>query len=114
MVTELIKVSENRDKVLKLWKQLSEKNSHYYFLSYGWIKNWISTLPADLKLYLWIEYKNNIPIAGCFLGNSRSIRNKIILSNAWHLNATGIKEYDFPLWVEYNEVLGDSNNWQAS
>jgi len=82
------------------WSELASRS---YFLSWGWIENWLACLPRDRapQLALWDDGR-----AACFLGRRFRLRRGVVPTRTLHLNTTGDERLD-DLWVEYNGMVGD-------
>lgn len=83
----------------RIWRAL---DPHSFFLSWGWIENWLACLPRDRapRLAVWRDESCAFFIAKQFL-----LRHRVIPSRALYLNVTGIERLD-ELWLEYNGVAG--------
>jgi hypothetical protein len=46
---ELIPVGGNLKRIREIWESLEENANTSYFLSWGWIENWITSLPDHAK-----------------------------------------------------------------
>jgi len=65
-----------------------------YFLSQGWLENWIATLPDDVTLHLAVLSQNKVPVAAFFLGQFHVVRKRVFGSRGVVVIAAGIAEYD--------------------
>jgi CelD/BcsL family acetyltransferase involved in cellulose biosynthesis len=90
----------------KIWERLDGHSRTSYFLSWGWIENWLEFTKDRTILLVCIEEEDR-PTAAFFLGRNRIVRHKWFNSEACFLNTTGIPEYD-ALCIEYNAVCGRS------
>jgi len=97
-------IKDNFYDIEKIWAIDVSSIKHSYFLSWGWIENWISCLPANISVKLYTIYENGSPIVIFFLGENEQRRKKIFRSKAYFVNTTGNFEYDLPLWIEYNSI----------
>jgi CelD/BcsL family acetyltransferase involved in cellulose biosynthesis len=87
----------------RMWTALGAGVSSY-FLSWGWIENWLRSLPAKAKVRLVVVEEGQQPLFAFFVG-SRSIRRRgFVSSRALFLTETGIPDCD-RLCVEQNAVL---------
>lgn len=86
-----------------LWERLP---CHSFFLSPGWIENWLACLPADRAPALAVWHRDDQPVAAMFLARTHAIRHRVIPTRAWHLNTVGIDRFD-DIVVEYNGAAGD-------
>ena len=83
-----------------------------YFLSWGWIAHWLESLPADAQVRLAVVSERGLPMLGCFLGESRISRHRLLGSHGVFLNATGYPGYD-DLSIEYNGFLAPRSSRYA-
>jgi CelD/BcsL family acetyltransferase involved in cellulose biosynthesis len=89
-----------------IWRDLERAARPAYFLTWGWIENWLAMLPRDEAPALAM-IRDAGEIAGAFfLGRSLVIRHRVLPSRAMFLNATGVPGRD-ELCIEHNGVLGD-------
>lgn len=100
----LLDVSKDFSKIEAVWKQLSSVSRCSYFLSWGWMENWLTSLPPACKPRLAVFSKNNTPIIAFFLKNTKVVRNYFFRSRGLFANSTGYPEYD-NIWIEYNHFL---------
>jgi hypothetical protein len=77
---------------------------HSFFLSWGWVENWILSLPENSKLVLLVAKEKEKPVLAFFVGGPIDQVRKIIPVKSISLNATGIPVYD-RLCIEYNTFL---------
>jgi len=47
---ELIPVGEDLKQIRQIWECLEKNSNTSYFLSWGWVENWIASLPDHVKL----------------------------------------------------------------
>ena len=99
------------DKVKKIWNELCDSNDVSYFLSWGWIGNWIKSLPKNVNIRLLVFTKRYKPTVAFFIGESPVARDKrykiiskLLHSRGLFLNVTGIPRYD-ELCLENNSML---------
>jgi hypothetical protein len=78
-----------------------------YFLSWGWIENWITSLPDHAKPALAVFQDGDDPHVAFFLGKANLTRKGFLRSRGWFVNATGIPAFD-RLYIEYNGILCDN------
>jgi len=95
------------EQIGKTWTELNHSKSSY-FLSWGWVEHWLSTLPKELELKLAVVKKNGVPVLAFFLGIRKIVRHKILKSQTFFLNATGEEAFD-QLCIEYNSILSRSD-----
>lgn len=92
-------------RVEPLWRRLENAAaSPSYFLSWGWIENWLACLPADERPQLAVIRDRDEPAAAFFLGARKTRRHLAFGSRALYLNATGDPRHD-GLRVEHNGIL---------
>jgi len=105
---ELLDVHAERAEVERIWKPLSASVPHSYFLSWGWIENWLDNLPADRSLRLAVLDHGGVPFAAGFLGYGKVQRQGIFRSSAYLLNQTGDRTLD-QFYIEDNSFLCAAN-----
>jgi CelD/BcsL family acetyltransferase involved in cellulose biosynthesis len=86
------------------WRELARECPHSYFLSPGWIEQWLSTLPSEANVRLAVIREGSVPIAAAFLGYASVVRQRLFRSTAWLLNQTGNRALD-QLYIEDNAFL---------
>lgn len=112
MKLELIPSAGNLYKIRQIWEYLEESADISYFLSWGWIENWITSLPDPVKPELAVFLEGNDPRLAFFLGKETLTRTHgdfhgqrhLFKSRGWFLNATGIPAFD-RVHLEYNGFL---------
>jgi CelD/BcsL family acetyltransferase involved in cellulose biosynthesis len=87
-----------------IWQDLADECPHSYFLSWGWIEHWLSTLPASAGIRLAVMRDDSTPVAAAFLGHASVVRQHLFRSTAWLLNQTGDLALD-QLYIEDNALL---------
>lgn len=92
------------DIVESIWKYMLKRCDHSFFLSWGWVENWILSLPENSKLVLLVAKEKEKPVLAFFVGGPIDQVRKIIPVKSISLNATGIPVYD-RLCIEYNTFL---------
>ena len=100
---ELELVDPYSPRAQRIWNELECRS---FFLSWGWVENWLACLPADRAPRLAVLHEDGRVAAACFLGQRLTIRHRIIPSRSIYLNATGVPRLD-DLWIEYNGLVGD-------
>lgn len=88
-----------------LWQDLERAARPAYFLTWGWIENWLAMLPRAETPSLAIVHDRGEVTGAFFLGRRLVIRHRVLPSRAAFLNATGIPSRD-ELCIEHNGVLG--------
>ena len=91
-------------KVEEIWQSACARTSHSYFLSWGWIENWIRMVPVTIPLKLAIISKDSIPAMLFFVGQTTLVRHYLVRSHSLFLTATGRTPFDH-LFIEYNAML---------
>lgn len=86
----------------ELWRSLADAEPPSYFLSWGWVENWLASLPPRLVPRLAVLGDG---ASACFLARRLALHHRAIPSRALYLNATGDKRFD-DLWIEYNALVG--------
>jgi len=104
MKRELIPIAGNLQRIRKIWESLEESDNTSYFLSWGWIENWITSLPDHAKPELVVFLEGSDPLLAFFLGKTNLIRKHLFRSRGWFVNATGIPTFD-RIYIEYNGFL---------
>ena len=91
-----------------IWRELERVAKPTYFLTWGWIENWLATVSRDEAGQLAV-IRDDEAIHGAFLlGRRRLIRHHLLPSQAMFLNSTGVPNLD-ELCVEHNAVLALPN-----
>jgi CelD/BcsL family acetyltransferase involved in cellulose biosynthesis len=104
MHLELLDRFDDYQRVENIWKDLAAASKCSYFLSWGWIQNWIETLPREVPVKLAVLTNGAGPRSAFFLGNTQMAKQGIFRSKAYRLNQTGNWDYD-RLYIEHNSVL---------
>ena len=89
------------------WRALEDKAKPVYFLTWGWMENWLACLPPREAPQLAI-LSDGEPIAAAFVGKRRLMRHGFVPSRALYVNATGVESYD-ELCLEHNALLSIGN-----
>lgn len=87
-----------------LWTGLCAAARPSYFLSWGWIENWLSTLPAAARVRFVVCMEGQVPVLAFFIGVVKAVRHRLLKSRSFALNATGMPQ-DNDLFAEYNAFL---------
>ena len=96
---------EARDpRVERIWRSLEAHGQPSYFLSWGWIENWLAALPADEAPALAVIRDGVEPSSAFFLAQRKLRRNLVMQSKALYFNATGSARHD-GLAIEHNGML---------
>jgi hypothetical protein len=104
MKLELVPVVENIKWIREIWESLEESSNTSYFLSWGWIENWLASLPDHAKPELVVFLEGKDPRLAFFLGKANLVRKYLFRSHGWFVNATGIPAFD-RIYIEYNGFL---------
>jgi hypothetical protein len=92
-------------RVEEIWRDLERAVRPAYFLTWGWIENWLAMLPRDEAPTLAVIREAGEPAGAFFLGRRRLLRHHVLPSRAAFVNATGVTRRD-ELCIEHNGVLG--------
>ena len=103
-MTELLDIAAARPAVEDIWKTLAAASPHSYFLSWGWIENWLDSLPPGCNVRLAVVRRGDVPVAAGFLGYGKVLRQRIFRSTAYLLNQAGDRDLD-QFYVEDNAFL---------
>lgn len=90
--------------VERIWRDLEAHARPSYFLSWGWVSNWLAALPEDHRPSLAVMHDGHEPNAAFFLAQRRVRRNLVLQSNALYFNATGSPKHD-ELGIANNGML---------
>ncbi len=91
-------------RVEAVWRSLEREASPPYFLSWGWMANWLACLPRAEAPQFAVLSLHGAPVAAFFLGRRRLVRHLVVRSQALFLNTTGRERWD-ELTIEHNGVL---------
>jgi len=67
MKLEFIPIAGNLKRIMGIWESLEKSSNTSYFLSWGWIENWIASLPDHAKPELVVFLEGNDPLLAFFL-----------------------------------------------
>ena len=101
MRLELLAASDPR--VESSWRELEALAHPTYFLTWGWIENWLACLGPERAPQLALITDGDV-VAAFFLGRQRKVRHHVLPSRAMFLNSTGIPSFD-ELCIEHNTIL---------
>lgn len=87
-----------------IWRALEGRGAPPYFLSWGWIGNWLACLPRGRAPPLAAMLLDGAPVAAFFLGRRLLVRHFLLPSRTLFLNTTGHDRWD-ELTIEHNGVL---------
>jgi CelD/BcsL family acetyltransferase involved in cellulose biosynthesis len=95
-------------RVEEIWRSLEPKAKPTYFLTWGWVENWLACLPALEAPQLAVASDDDgLPLAAAFLGARGVWRHRVLPSRAAFLNATGLPAFD-GIYIEHNRLLTDT------
>ena len=100
----LIPTTEKMRQTREIWESLEAGVNTSYFLSWGWMENWIDSLPDQAKPELAVFMEGNEPLLAFFVGKANLVRKHFFKSRGWFVNATGIPAFD-RVYIEYNGFL---------
>src|SRR5215813_5277206 len=100
----LVQLDPTDARVEQIWRALESQAPSSFFLSWGWIGNWLACLPQDAQPRFAIILEDDLPTAAFFLGHRRMRRLGVMASDALFVNATGSPRLD-RLGVEHNGIL---------
>ncbi|MCS7047752.1 MAG: GNAT family N-acetyltransferase [Verrucomicrobiae bacterium] len=103
MTITLLNTRSDAERIRAIWHMLNSSQEVSYFLSVGWVENWLATLPEDVSVSLAVISQAETPVGAFFIGKSRVVRKRVFRSQAVFLNTTGMPEYD-ALCIEYNGI----------
>jgi CelD/BcsL family acetyltransferase involved in cellulose biosynthesis len=104
MRLELVDIFADSARVESLWKGFSERCDCSYFQSWGWIENWLASLPRRSRVKLAVFWEGLEPVSAFFLGRENVVNQRLFRSKAYLLNQTGQWAYD-RLYIEHNLVF---------
>ncbi len=105
MVRQLQFVDPYDERAEEIWRALERTARPAYFLTWGWIENWLAMLPRDEAPALAVLREAGEVTGAFFLGRRRLLRHHVLPSRAAFVNATGVPSRD-ELCMEHNAVLG--------
>jgi CelD/BcsL family acetyltransferase involved in cellulose biosynthesis len=95
-----------------IWRDLERAARPSYFLTWGWIENWLAMLPRDETPALAVIREGGEATGAFFLGRRLVFRHRVLPSRALFVNATGVPRRD-ELCIEHNGVLGRACSLQG-
>lgn len=100
---ELLDCVRDYAQIERVWKPLSEISHCSYFLSWGWVQNWLQTLPKAIPIKLAVLFNGDTARCAFFLGSTPAKRGQSS-AKIYYLNRTGNENYD-RVYVGQNAVL---------
>jgi CelD/BcsL family acetyltransferase involved in cellulose biosynthesis len=91
-------------RVEPIWRSLEAAARPAYFLTWGWVENWLAELPREALPQLAVIHEGDVAVGACFLGRLRVLRHGFVPVRGMFLNTTGIPRFD-ELCVEHNGLL---------
>lgn len=101
---QLLDRFDDLDRIEAVWQKLSAESECSFFLSWGWVQNWLETLPREVPVKLAVLSGDEGPRCAFFLGRANVARQHVFRSKAYLVNQTGNWDYD-RLYIEHNSVL---------
>jgi len=96
--------SKELPRIKSIWCEFCASADVTYFLSWGWVENWLTCLPEDSRPQLAMICQDGSPVVIFFLKKNHFIRKRLFTSRGWFVNAIGKPVYD-NIWIEYNRFL---------
>jgi CelD/BcsL family acetyltransferase involved in cellulose biosynthesis len=88
-----------------IWRELERTSRPAYFLTWGWIENWLAMLPREDIPALAVIRRGDEIAGAFFLGRRLLVRHHVLSSRGVFVNATGVESRD-ELCIEHNGLLG--------
>ncbi len=105
MARQLALLDPHAPRTEAIWRALERTSRPSYFLTWGWVENWLAMLPRREAPQLAVIRDGGEPASAFFLGRRTLVRHRVVPSRAAYLNATGRPSRD-ELCIEHNGVLG--------
>jgi CelD/BcsL family acetyltransferase involved in cellulose biosynthesis len=112
MHLELLDIAADFTRIEAVWTQFAREVECSYFQSWGWMENWLQSLPPRARVQLAVIREGAEPVSAFFLGHGTVVNRHIFRSQAYLLNQTGRWEYD-RLYIEHNRILC-ADGWRGS
>ena len=87
-----------------VWRGITDVARHSFFLSWPWIRTWLSCLPSSVQPHLLTISNGTMAVAAAILVKSNLRRSGFVMSRTWVLNATGDPALD-QIFIENNGLL---------
>jgi hypothetical protein len=101
---EVLDRIQDRGRIEAIWSTIDGISATSFFVSWGWIENWLGSLPESIPVRIALISEEGKPVIAFFFGEKESRRKRIFNSRGFFLNATGSPVYD-SLCIEYNSML---------
>ncbi len=102
-MTELVLYEPFDPRVEQIWRRLEVAARPAYFLSWGWVENWLACLPNDDLPPLAVLMDDEVPAAAFFVGKRR-MRRQGLGRSVLFFNTTGDEHID-DVCIEHNGLL---------
>jgi CelD/BcsL family acetyltransferase involved in cellulose biosynthesis len=89
----------------QMWTEIENRARRSFFVSWGWMENWLACLPREHSPQLAVLRDADGPVAAFFVKRRDLARFRVVASRALYLNATGVPQFD-EIWIEYNGLAG--------
>jgi hypothetical protein len=103
----LLDISKDFSRIEGIWKDMSSRSDVSYFISWGWVENWLTTLPDEVRFCLAVIGEHETPLIAFFLRKADLVRRHVFESHGLFVNTTGIPDYD-NIWIDYNRLHSDA------
>src|SRR5688572_21085883 len=105
LLVQLQLIDASANEVKQTWRDLEKGPARSFFVSWGWMENWLACLPRENRPQLAVIRDGEDPVAAFFLTSRDVKRLGLVGSRALYMNTTGIPQFD-NLWIEYNGLAG--------
>lgn len=99
-----------------IWRSMTVAANHSFFMSWPWIRTWLTCLPQRVQPYLMLVSHGGPIIAAAIMVRRTLRRHAVFPSRTWVLNATGDPDLD-QIFIEHNGLLARAGNstlaWNA-
>ncbi|MCX5744158.1 MAG: GNAT family N-acetyltransferase [Proteobacteria bacterium] len=100
-----LELLDGRDaRVAPIWNALEGVGHPSYFLTWGWIENWLACLPREDTPRLAVIRDGDAVVGAFFLGRRLLWRHHVLPSRGAFVNTTGVENQD-ELCIEHNAIL---------